>query len=76
MVFTRSGTAAQLISKYRPPCPVITLSDHDWVLRQASLTYGLYPMHVEVAEPKDMRRAINAAIEYGRCEDLWAGNKD
>ncbi|GIL77051.1 hypothetical protein Vretimale_3233 [Volvox reticuliferus] len=66
VVFTRSGLAAQLISKYRPPCPIICLSDHDWVLRQASLTYGLYPLHVEVSGLADVRRAIKAAIEYGR----------
>ncbi|GIL58673.1 hypothetical protein Vafri_13670 [Volvox africanus] len=66
VVFTRSGLAAQLISKYRPPCPIICVSDHDWVLRQASLTYGLYPLHVDVSGMADLRRAIKAAIEYGR----------
>ncbi|PNH03911.1 Pyruvate kinase, partial [Tetrabaena socialis] len=67
VVFTRSGLAAQLISKYRPPCPVITLSDHDWVLRQASLTYGLYPLHSgEVVGVSGTRSAIEAAIAYGR----------
>ncbi|GLC60287.1 hypothetical protein PLESTB_001594600 [Pleodorina starrii] len=66
VVFTRSGRAGQLISKYRPPCPVITISDHDWVLRHASLTYGLYPLHADVTGPSDVRKAINAAIEYGR----------
>ncbi|EFJ40446.1 pyruvate kinase [Volvox carteri f. nagariensis] len=66
VVFTRSGLASRIISKYRPPCPVITLSDHDWVLRQASLTFGLYPLRVEVAGLADVPRAIKEAIEYGR----------
>ncbi|GFR42123.1 hypothetical protein Agub_g2966 [Astrephomene gubernaculifera] len=66
VVFTRSGRASQLISKYRPPCPVITISDHDWVLRHASLAYGLYPMRVDVSGPGGVRKAVEKAIEYGR----------
>ncbi len=69
-MFTRSGLAAQLISKYRPPCPVITVSDHDWVLRQASLMYGLYPMTHEVKGMDDVRRTVDAAIEFGRKRGL------
>lgn len=73
VVFTRSGLAAQVIAKYRPPCPVIVLSDHDWVLRQASLTYGLYPLRVEVSGMEDRRKAVETAIEYGRCDRRAAG---
>ncbi len=68
IVFTRSGLASQVIAKYRPPCPVIVLSDHDWVLRQCSLTYGLYPLRVEVTGMEDRRKAVEQAIEYGRWE--------
>ncbi|KAG2439977.1 hypothetical protein HXX76_004095 [Chlamydomonas incerta] len=76
IVFTRSGLAAQLIAKYRPPCPVIVLSDHDWVLRQASLTYGLYPLRVEVAGMEDRRKAVEAAIKYGRHRKLVYDGKN
>eukprot|EP00198_Chlamydomonas_reinhardtii_P006402 XP_001695738.1 pyruvate kinase [Chlamydomonas reinhardtii] len=76
VVFTRSGLAAQVIAKYRPPCPVIVLSDHDWVLRQASLTYGLYPLRVEVSGMEDRRKAVETAIEYGRQRKLVYDGKN
>ncbi len=70
MVLTRSGRASQLIAKYRPPCPVITVSDHDWVLRQASLTYGLYPMRVENVDPDNVREVLEGAITHSRCDAI------
>lgn len=68
MVLTRSGRASQLIAKYRPPCPVITVSDHDWVLRQASLTYGLYPMRVDNVNSDNVREVLEGAITHSRCD--------
>ncbi|KAG2495346.1 hypothetical protein HYH03_006615 [Edaphochlamys debaryana] len=76
IVFTRSGLAAQLISKYRPPCPVITISDHDWVLRQASLTYGLYPLRAEVPDMAGVRTAVDLALKYGRERGLVYDGKN
>ncbi|KAG2454740.1 hypothetical protein HYH02_000576 [Chlamydomonas schloesseri] len=76
IVFTRSGLASQVIAKYRPPCPVIVLSDHDWVLRQSSLTYGLYPLRVEVTGMEDRRKAVEQAIEYGRQRKLVYDGKN
>lgn len=37
VVLTRNGHASSVISKYRPPCPVIAISDNDQVLRQANI---------------------------------------
>ncbi|KXZ44735.1 hypothetical protein GPECTOR_63g60 [Gonium pectorale] len=67
VVFTRSGLAGQLVAKYRPPCPVLLISDHDWVLRHASLTYGLYPIRAEVT---DVRKAVEAALRVGRQKQV------
>lgn len=46
VVLTRNGEAARTISKYRPACPVLVVSDQDWVLRYVSVHFGLYPVKV------------------------------
>lgn len=42
VVLTADGTAAQLVSKYRPPCPVVVVSDSEAVLRGLAGYYALY----------------------------------
>ena len=47
VVFTKNGLAADLLSKYRPPCPIIVVSNSDAVLRGCTARYGLYPLKLE-----------------------------
>jgi len=42
-VFTESGSTALLISKYRPPCPVIAFSPNQETRRRMSLLWGVLP---------------------------------
>jgi hypothetical protein len=46
VVLSGSGTAARLISKYRPPCPIVAVSDNDQVLRGLAGYYGIVPCKV------------------------------
>jgi hypothetical protein len=46
VVLTANGRAARLVSKYRPPCPVVAVSDSDAVLRALGGYYALYPCKV------------------------------
>lgn len=46
VVLSADGTAAQLVSKYRPPCPVVVVSDSEAVLRGLAGYYALYPCKV------------------------------
>lgn len=41
-----AGTAAGLIAKYRPPCPIIVASTDEQVLRQCAVAYGMMPLKV------------------------------
>lgn len=43
VVFTRSGTSAQLISKERPSVPIIALAPDEVVLRRLALWWGVTP---------------------------------
>jgi pyruvate kinase len=45
-VLTGDGTAARLVSKYRPPCPVVVVSDNEAVLRGLAGYFALYPCKV------------------------------
>lgn len=41
---TEDGSAARLVAKYRPPCPVIVVSPNARALRSLAVTFGLYPL--------------------------------
>jgi hypothetical protein len=53
VVLSADGIAAQLVSKYRPPCPVVVVSDSDAVLRGLAGYYALYPCKVRRDGPQD-----------------------
>eukprot|EP00798_Chlamydomonas_sp_ICE-L_P024511 gene24511-10113_t len=41
---TKTGSAAALIGKYRPPCPILVVSDEEQVLRQSGVYFGQCPL--------------------------------
>ncbi|MBI1955895.1 MAG: pyruvate kinase [Acidobacteria bacterium] len=43
VVFTRSGSTARMISKYRPPCPVYAFCHDEAIARRAALYWGVIP---------------------------------
>ncbi|GLC61308.1 hypothetical protein PLESTB_001741900 [Pleodorina starrii] len=47
VVITESGRAANLVSKYRPPCLVIVASANAQVLRQASVSFSQVPLRLD-----------------------------
>ena len=44
VVFTRSGSTARLISKYRPPCPVYAFCHDETTANRAALYWGVAPI--------------------------------
>ncbi len=49
--FTKSGATARLISQFRPPGPIIALTQHLHVFRQLSVNWGVSPfMLMEVSD--------------------------
>ncbi|GLI64206.1 hypothetical protein VaNZ11_007398 [Volvox africanus] len=50
VVLTENGRAANLISKYRPPCLVVVASNNAQVLRQASVSFGQVPLLLDSLE--------------------------
>lgn len=46
MVLTKDGSAARLVAKYRPPCPVVVVSPNARALRSLAISFGLFPCKV------------------------------
>ncbi|MEW5318442.1 MAG: hypothetical protein WDW38_009663, partial [Sanguina aurantia] len=80
VVFTHTSTAAQLVAKYRPPMPILTLvvprlvsNGLKWTLegrsyaRQCLLTRGLLPMLTAPSPSHDevLEEAISTAVKLG-----------
>src|SRR5206468_2899192 len=43
VVFTQTGFAARLMSKFRPKAPVIALTTSSWVARRMNVLWGVQP---------------------------------
>lgn len=50
IVLTKTSRSAQLVSQYRPPVPVVALTDTAEVQRQMQLLYGVIPLTIAFSE--------------------------
>jgi len=72
VVLTTSGNSARLISKYRPPCPVLCVTRYSQVSRQLHLYRSLvslfYDKHKDpnASWQDDVEERINFAIAHGK----------
>ncbi len=53
ITFTFSGSTARMVSRYRPPVPIIAASTQDDTVRKLSLSWGVYPFKSEDLEDTD-----------------------
>jgi len=79
LLLTTTGTSARLVSKYRPPCPIITVTRYAQVSRQLHLHRGCVPFFS--CHPKedvwqdDVDNRIKWAMEKGKeCGILHVGD--
>ena len=77
---TESGYTANIVSKYRPNCPIVAVTPHQEVLNKLSLVWGVYPILFETADSTDevMENGIQVAVEdkiikYGDLIVITAG---
>jgi len=47
LVITRGGYGARMISKYRPPLPIIAITPFRKTARETNLVWGVQPFHIE-----------------------------
>ncbi len=67
---TRTGHSARMISKYRPPAPILAATPSGKLYGQLALLWGVRPIRfsAEEGEPTDelMRKAVEKGVEEGR----------
>ncbi|MCL6591387.1 MAG: pyruvate kinase [Firmicutes bacterium] len=70
---TQSGSTARMVSKYRPPVPVIAATPFEYIARQLTLSWGVSPVIVPFS--KDIDSMIDAGVSAAR-NGGWVGKGD
>merc|ERR1711994_324043 len=71
VVLTTSGATSHMVSKYKPQCPILTVTRFDQVARQLQLYRGCIPLLYDQARPEgawmdDVDARVQYAIDFGK----------
>ena len=71
IVLTTSGATSHLVSKYKPHCPILTVTRFEQVARQLQLYRGCIPLFYEKERPEgawmdDVDARVQYAIDFGK----------
>lgn len=74
VTFTLSGSTARMVSRYRPPVPIIAASTQNSTVRKLALSWGVYPFKSDELENTDdmIEKSKKIALATGLVEK---GNK-
>ena len=64
-VFTKRGVMANLVSRYRPDCPVFAFTDKQVVRQHLNLRWGVMPFRVEFLEDPELN--VERTFRYVRA---------
>ena len=70
VTFTLSGSTARMVSRYRPPVPIIAASTRDSTVRKLALSWGVYPFKSDELENTDdmIEKSRKVALATGLVE--------
>ncbi|KYB25941.1 pyruvate kinase isoform X1 [Tribolium castaneum] len=70
IVVTKTGKSAQLLSKYKPKCPIIAVTRNAQVARQLHLFRAIMPLYFDGQSPtewlKNVEVRVKAGVSYGK----------
>ena len=69
VVFTQTGFAARLMSKFRPKVPIIALTPSSWVARRMNLLWGVQPFVLREAGEYH-EQIVDRVDEYLLAKDI------
>src|SRR5947209_3064602 len=69
VVFTQTGFAAKLMSKFRPRAPIIALTPSSWVARRMNILWGVQP-HVLKEAGEYHEQIVDRVDEYLLAKDI------
>ena len=73
IVLSYSGTTARLVSKYRPPVPILMVTRNAQTARQSHLSRGVYPLYFQGDKPSDLtewQQDVDKRISFAVQEAL------
>lgn len=76
LLMSTSGQTARLVSKYRPPCPILVVTRNPHTTRTCHLNRGTYPFHYPLPHIEDMahwQEDVDNRIKFGLSEALKLG---
>jgi pyruvate kinase len=67
LVITREGYGARMISKFRPPLPIIAMTPSRRTARELTLVWGVQPIYIENIDffKLDAEHLIEQSVRYG-----------
>merc|ERR1711963_310709 len=62
---TSTGTTAKLCAKYRPPCPIVSVTRFPQVARQLQLHRGVIPLLYKEERADEWSKDVDERVQYG-----------
>jgi len=64
VVLTTSGTTSHIVSKYKPHCPILSVTRYGQVARQMQIFRGCIPLLYEKERDADWMKDVNDRVQY------------
>merc|ERR1712080_738771 len=64
VVLTTSGVTSHIVSKYKPHCPILSVTRFDQVARQMQIYRGCIPLLYEKERDADWMKDVNDRVQY------------
>jgi len=64
VVLTTTGKTAHMVSKYKPHCPILSVTRFDQVARQMQLYRGCIPLYYTQERPADWMKDVDDRVQY------------